>query len=140
MMSEKHEVYYRKCAETDKMPYLIYGEPEIMDNDLEERLKTTQNRVEIALALIRLQEQVSPRYNELMATILEDMFYGCHELFPYLHSQGLVCLKVKRELPESYDSCVCAVCTFIKHNGRIPEHSLVKAGVAVEPLIGPDNE
>ena len=52
-------------------------EPTKMENELYERLKTTQNRVEMALLLIKGQESVSPRYNELLHTVLEDMFYGC---------------------------------------------------------------
>ena len=40
-----------------------------------------------------------------------------------------------RELAKPFDSCVCSVCRFIKEKGAIPEHSLIKAGLAVEPLI-----
>jgi len=48
-------------------------EPEIQPNDLEERLKTTRNRCDIALLLI----EHNP---ELLPTILEDMFYGVQEI------------------------------------------------------------
>ena len=48
-------------------------------------------------------------------------------------------IKVDRELPEPFDSCVCAVCEFIRDKGTIPRHSLVKAGLAVEPLIDTDD-
>ena len=43
---------------------------EITGNDLEERLKTTRNRVDITLILLGLQRQ------DLIYTILEDLHYG----------------------------------------------------------------
>ena len=43
---------------------------EIMGNDLEERLKTTRNRAEIALLLIAQSRE------ELLPTILEDIYFG----------------------------------------------------------------
>ena len=46
-------------------------EPETMENELEERLKTTGRRVEIALLLMGLGR------NDLIFTVLEDLYYGC---------------------------------------------------------------
>jgi len=43
---------------------------EIMGNDLEERLKTTRNRAEIALLLIAQGRE------ELLPTMLEDIYFG----------------------------------------------------------------
>ena len=46
------------------------NEPELQPNDLEERLKTTRNRCDIALLLIRFNA------NSLLPTVLEDLFSG----------------------------------------------------------------
>ena len=46
-------------------------EPEFAENDLEERIKSTRNRTEIALLLIEKNRE------DLLPTVLEDMFYGC---------------------------------------------------------------
>ena len=48
----------------------IIDEPHEMANDLEERLKTMRNRVDIALLL---HEQ---GYDSLIYTVIEDMAYG----------------------------------------------------------------
>jgi len=53
-------------------PYYEAGEPTETENDLEERLKTTKNRAEIGLLLIKNKRE------DLLPTILEDLFYGCH--------------------------------------------------------------
>lgn len=45
-------------------------EPELQPNDLEERLKTTRNRVEIALLLLELKR------TDLIYTVLEDIYFG----------------------------------------------------------------
>ncbi len=47
-------------------------EPETMENELEERLKTTGRRVEIALLLKEMGR------DDLIFTVLEDLYYGCH--------------------------------------------------------------
>ncbi len=50
---------------------MVNDEPqEIMGNDLEERLKTTRNRAEIALLLIAQSRE------ELLPTMLEDIYFG----------------------------------------------------------------
>ena len=46
-------------------------EPELQEDDLEERLKTTIRRAEVALLLIRYG---FPNY---LPTILEDLYFGC---------------------------------------------------------------
>ncbi|GAI04365.1 unnamed protein product, partial [marine sediment metagenome] len=46
------------------------SEPKIAGNDLQEWLKTTRARCEIALLLI------DAKRNDLLPTILEDLFYG----------------------------------------------------------------
>ena len=45
-------------------------EPILQPNDLEERLKTTRNRVEIALLLIELGRK------DLVFTVIEDIYFG----------------------------------------------------------------
>lgn len=50
------------------------SEPELQPDDLEERLKTTIARAEVALLLIRFG---FPIY---LPTILEDLYFGCQEI------------------------------------------------------------
>ena len=49
-------------------------EPDLQENDLEERLKTSQKRCEIALLLIK------HNHPELLPTILEDLFFGAQTI------------------------------------------------------------
>ncbi len=49
---------------------MVNDEPTEMENDLEERLKTTRNRTEIALLLIAQGRE------ELLPTMLEDIYFG----------------------------------------------------------------
>ena len=56
----------------------MLGEPSKQENDLWERLKTTQKRAEIAMILINKGR------TDLLPTILEDLYLGVHlilELF-----------------------------------------------------------
>ena len=53
------------------------NEPPIQPNDLEERIKTTKNRVDIALLLIEHDRL------DLINTILEDMFFGIQTIMDY---------------------------------------------------------
>ncbi len=50
------------------------NEPELQEDDLEERLKTTIRRARVALLLLRLS------HKNLLPTVLEDMFFGCQEI------------------------------------------------------------
>ena len=57
-------------------------EPELQDDDLEERLKTTRNRCAIALNLIEHDRQ------DLLATILEDLFCGTQSILDLYCVEG----------------------------------------------------